>query len=75
MRFVLYVLAIVALLFGLLVVLAARGAIHEILGGVSFVCFAVFLTGGAVCSHLDRLERATRESAAPPARWLMGDQK
>ena len=52
MRFVLYVLAAVALLYGTLITLAAKSSIHEIQAGIAFLMFAVFLSGAVICSYL-----------------------
>ena len=55
MQFIVYVLSVLAFLMGCFVLLAAKGAIHEIGGFVLLVISAVLLSGGAIIGAIYRL--------------------
>lgn len=67
MRFALYLLACLSLLMGMFTMLAAKTAIHEVQAGISLLMFAVFLSGGAVCSYLAAIAKAATSSSQAAA--------
>lgn len=65
MKYLFFVLSILSLLYGLLVILGAKSAIHEIEAGVSFVIFVISLGFGSVLSVLCRDEAEAGEKKCP----------
>ena len=65
MHILLFVFAVLSFVLGAFVLLLARSAIHEILGGVAFLNAAVFLSGGAVVMAVERVRVELRKQAAP----------
>jgi hypothetical protein len=57
MQVVLYILSVIAFFYAAIVTVIAKSAIHEILAGVGWVVFAVFLAGAAIVSVLDRIAK------------------
>ncbi len=52
---ILFFLSLVAGALGALVLLAAKGAVHEILGAVALLIAAVFLSASFIVDRLDRI--------------------
>ena len=65
MRFVLFLLAILALAIGLLMVAEAKSALHEIEGLISILIASVLLAGAAVVDQLVQSLKARGPSSTP----------
>lgn len=63
MQVILYALAAIALLYGAAISMGAKSAIHEIQASVSFIVFAVLLSGGGIISAIERLRSQSSGAA------------
>lgn len=62
---ILFVLSLIAGAIGALVMFGAKGAIHEILAGVSLLIGAVFLSAALIVDRLDRIRAELRKPPSP----------
>lgn len=67
MRVFLVLLSIAALLMSLGTCAVAKGAVHEIYGGLWLLMAVVFFVGAAVLEELQRIRKALEPAPAPKA--------
>ena len=65
MRILLFVLALIAFLYGAAAAIGAQSALQEIVAGAAFVVFAVTLSGAGIIDAIDMLRREVAESRKP----------
>jgi hypothetical protein len=65
MRILLFVLAVIAFLYGAGAAIGAKSALQEIVAGASFVVFAVTLSGAGIIEAIDTLRREVAKSNRP----------
>lgn len=65
MKYLFYIISVISLLYGLLVLVESKSAIHEIEAGVSFILFVLALGFGGVLDRLTRENPDAQEKKCP----------